>query len=190
MYQINALLTRFFFWGGGGIMSFVSPLVQLLIFDRNKTKSNYTENLPLNRRSAPSVTFKLYVPCIVNWCSEYISKVIVKYIPYIIVRLLVLKEFVNQVSLSLVVSEIECLHKKKIHVNLLRRKQKIYLIIVVVFALKQFMCGLPEQLRCRAKSLLRSFFSLSWSTTTPLWNMENWNALCLIYLQDWLVKLI
>jgi hypothetical protein len=41
MYQINVLLTRFFFGGvgvgWGGIMKFVSLLVQRLIFDRNKT---------------------------------------------------------------------------------------------------------------------------------------------------------
>lgn len=72
--------------------------------------------------------------------------------PYRIVHLLVLKEFVNQVLLGLVVSEIEYLHKKKIHVNLLRKKQKIKLIIAVVFALKQFIWGLSEQLWCQVST--------------------------------------
>ena len=66
MYQINALLARFFFFWVGGLMNFISLLVQRLIFDRNKTKSTSTENLPVKRRSAPSVAFKLYIPCIVN----------------------------------------------------------------------------------------------------------------------------
>ena len=36
MYQINALLTTFFFLGGWGVMIFVSLFVQRSIFDRNK----------------------------------------------------------------------------------------------------------------------------------------------------------
>jgi len=49
MYQISALLTRFFFGEGRGDYEVISLLVRRLIFDRNKTKSNSTENPPLNR---------------------------------------------------------------------------------------------------------------------------------------------
>lgn len=128
IYQINTLLTAFF--GGRDYEVCFSSCTALntRIWSKRNKKSNSTENLPVNRRSTPSVTFKLYIPCIVNWCTEYKSKVIVKYIPYRIAHLLVLKEFVNQVLLNLVVSEIEYLHKKEIHVNLLRRKQKNLLL--------------------------------------------------------------
>jgi len=89
----------------------------------------------------------------------------------------VLKEFVNQVLLSLVMSEIEYLHKKKIHVNLLRRKQKIKLISVAVFALKQFMWGLPEQLWCQVST--EKLFLAQLVNTYPI--MEHGNLEFLVF---------
>jgi len=89
----------------------------------------------------------------------------------------VLKEFVNQVLLSLVVSEIEHLHKKKIQVNFLQRKQKIKLIIVVVFAPKQFMWGLPEQLWCQIST--EKLFLAQLVNNYP--SMEHGDLRCLVF---------
>jgi hypothetical protein len=84
---------------------------------------------------------------------------------------------VNQVLLSFVVSEIECLHKKKIHVNLLQRKQKIKLITLVVFASKQFMWGLLEQLWCQVST--EKLFLAQLVNNYP--SMEHGGLKCLVF---------
>jgi len=103
-----------------------------------------------------------------------ISKVTVKYIPHRTLHLLVLKEFVNPVLISLVVSVIAYLLKKKIQVNL---SQKKYRIIVVVFALKQFMLGLPEQLWCQVSTEKLSLAQL----VNSYLSVEHGELKCLVF---------